>query len=170
MGESPSARTERELAEVRAAIDADLRMLEERLREDVDPRRLVRRNPLPVFGTVGSVLAIGAVTTVRSLAERSRRRNDKDIDALIARLGGRVDKLRGRARKKLRATLRDELEDLEKKPKARQVAYDAAASALTAALTLVARRFASRVVADEAPPREDRPTHEWKGPPPAAKR
>jgi len=149
VGESASARTERELGELRAAIDADLRMLEERVREDVDPRRLVRRNPLAVFGTLGSVAAIGTVTTMRSLAERRRRRSDTDIDALIARLGGRVDKLRGRARKRLRETLRSELEEVEKKPKPQQMVFEAVGGALTAALTLVARRFASRLVADD---------------------
>lgn len=168
MGESASARTERELAELRAAIDADLRMLEERVREDVDPRRLVKRNPIAVFGSLGSVLAVGTVATMRSLAERRRRRSDTDIDALIARLGGRVDKLRGRARKRLRATLRDELADIEKKPRPQQVVYDAAAGALTAALTLVARRFASRLVGDELP-REDESTRSWKGAPPPAR-
>jgi hypothetical protein len=142
-------------------------MLEERVREDVDPRRLVKRNPLAVFGTLGSVLAIGTVTTVRSLAERRRRRSDTDIDALIARLGGRVDKLRGRARKKLRETLRNELEEVEKKPRPQQVAYDAVAGALTSALTLVAQRFASRLVSDELP-HEDQSTRDWKGSPPPA--
>ena len=157
MGESASARTERELNELRAAIDADLRTLEDRIREDLDPRRLAKRNPLAVFGTLGSVLAIGSVTTVRSLAERSRRRSDKDIDALIARLGGRVDKLRGRARKRLRETLRNEIEEVEAKPKPQQIVYDAVGGALTAALTLVARRFASRLVADEELPSDTEP-------------
>ncbi|HEY6957327.1 MAG TPA: hypothetical protein VI814_00705 [Candidatus Limnocylindria bacterium] len=157
MGESASARTERELNELRAAIDADLRMLEERIREDIDPRRLAKRNPLAVFGALGSVLAIGSVTTVRSLAERSRRRSDTDIDALIARLGGRVDKLRGRARKRLRETLRNEIEEVETKPKPQQMIYDAVGGALTAALTLVARRFASRLVADEELPGDTEP-------------
>ena len=157
MGESASARTERELSELRASIDADLRLLEERIREDVDPRRLAKRNPLAVFGTLGSVLAIGSVTTVRALAERGRRRSDNDIDALIARLGGRVDKLRGRARKRLRATLRDEIEEVEAKPKPQQMIYDALGGALTAALTLVARRFASRLVADEELPSDTEP-------------
>lgn len=157
MGESASARTERELSELRAAIDADLRMLEERIREDIDPRRLAKRNPLAVFGTLGSVLAIGSVTTVRSLAERSRRRSDTDIDALIARLGGRVDKLRGRARKRLRETLRNEIDEVEAKPRPQQMVYDALGGALTAALTLVARRFASRLVADEELPGDTEP-------------
>jgi hypothetical protein len=149
MGESPSARTERELSALRSTIDSDLRMLEERVREDFDPRRLARRNPLAVFGALGSVLAIGAVTTVRSLAERSRVRNDTDIDALIARLGGRVNKLRGRARKRLRKQLREEIGEVEQGPKAQQMAWEAVTAAITSALTLVAQRFASRLVADE---------------------
>ncbi len=127
-------------------------MLEEHLREDLDVRRLARRNPVAVFGTLGSVLAVGTVGTLRTLAERGRRRSDKDVDALIARLGGRVDKLRGRARKRFRDQLRKEIGEVEEGPRTKQMAFDAAASALTAALTLVARRFASRLVADEELP------------------
>ena len=152
MGESSAARTERELTRLRATIDSDLRMLEERIREDIDPRRLARRNPIAVFGALGSVLAIGAVTTVRSLAERGRRRSDEDVDALIARLGGRVNKLRGRARKRFRSQLRDEIGQVERAPKAKQMAWQAVSGALTAALALVSRRFASRLVADEELP------------------
>ena len=154
MGESSSARTDRELAELRQAIDADLRALEERLRADIDPRRLAKRNPIAVFGALGSVLAIGTVTTVRSLAERSRLRSDKDVDALVARLGGRVNKLRGRARSRFRKQLRQEMGEVEQGPRVRQMAWKAAATAMTTALTLVARRFASRLVADEDLPAE----------------
>ncbi len=154
MGESPSARTDRELSALRSTIDSDLRMLEEHLKEDLDVRRLARRNPLAVFGTLGSVLAVGGVGTIRALAERSRRRSDKDVDALIARLGGRVDKLRGRARKRFRAQLRTEMGEIEEGPRAKRMAWDAAAGALTGALTLVAQRFASRLVADEDLPLE----------------
>jgi hypothetical protein len=149
VGESPSARTDRELGELRRTIDSDLRALEERVREDLDPRRLAKRNPLAVFGALASVLAIGGVTTVRSLATRSQVRNDKDIDALIARLGGRVNKLRGRARKRLRSQLREEISEIQQDPKAKVMIWEAAAAAITTALTLVARRFASRLVADE---------------------
>jgi hypothetical protein len=154
LGESPSARTDRELGELRRAIDADLRALEERLRQDADPRRLVKRNPLAVFGALGTVLAIGTVTTVRSLANRGRVRSDKDIDALIARLGGRVNKLRGSARKRLRTQLRKEIGEIDQGPKARQMVWESAAAAITAALTLVAQRFASRLVADDELPPE----------------
>jgi len=154
LGESPSARTDRELGELRKEIDSDLRALEERLREDADPRRLVRRNPLAVFGTLATVIAIGGVTTVRSLSTRNLVRSDKDIDALIARLGGRVNKLRGPARKRLRKQLREEIGELDKGPKAQQMIWESAAAAITAALTLVTRRFASRLVADDELPRE----------------
>ena len=149
MGESPSARTERELGQLRSTIDSDIRQLQERLREDVDPRRLAKRNPLAVFGGLGSVLAIGVVTTLRSLAERRRRRSDTDIDALIARLGGRVSKLRGRARKRLRSQLREEIGEVERAPKPKQMIWESMGGALTAALTLVAQRSASRLVADD---------------------
>ena len=154
MGESPSARTERELAQLRHTIDSDVQLLQERLREDVDPRRLAKRNPLAVFGGLASVLAIGVVTTVRSLAERRRRRSDTDIDALIARLGGRVDKLRGRARKRLRSQLRQEIANVEQAPKPQQMIWESLGGALTAAFTLVAQRFASRLVADDDLPTE----------------
>jgi len=149
VGESPSARTERELAQLRHTIDSDVRLLQERLREDVDPRRLAKRNPVAVFGGLASVLAVGVVTTMRSLAERRRRRSDTDIDALIARLGGRVDQLRGRARKRLRNQLRKEIKDVEKAPKPKQMIWESVSGAMTAALTLVAQRFASRLVADD---------------------
>jgi hypothetical protein len=152
LGESPSARTERELADLRASLDVDLQELRTRLRDDVDPRSLVRRRPLPVFGTLGSVLAIGAIGIARGVRERRLRRGDKELDAVIARLGGRVDKLKGRARRRLRETLRKEIGDVEQGPKAQRMLWESAAGALTAALTLVARRFASRMVGDEELP------------------
>ena len=45
MGESPSARTERELAELRGEIDADLDALLRRARSDIDPRTLLLITP-----------------------------------------------------------------------------------------------------------------------------
>ncbi len=154
MGESPSARTERELADLRASLDVDLSELRTRLREDVDPRNLVRRQPLAVFGTLGSIAALGAVTVARGMQDRKLRRADTDLDAIIARLGGRVDKLKGRARKRLRATLRKEIAEVEQPPKAEQMIWQSVSGALTAALTLVAQRFASRLVGDEELPKE----------------
>ncbi len=159
MGEGPAARTERELEALRSTIDSDLRLLEERVREDIDPRRLLRRNPVAVVGGLGSVLAIGAVSVVRSLQERGLVRRDEDIDALIARLGGRVSKLRGGARKRFRKELRREIGEVDHVPRIQQAALDSIAAAITAALTLVARRFASRLVADEELPAESRADH-----------
>ena len=152
MGESPSARTERELADLRASIDVDLSELQTRVREDLDPRRLARRQPVAVVGTLGSLAAVAAVSVMRGVRERRLRRSDTELDAVIARLGGRVDKLKGRARKRLRETLRNEIGEVEQGPKAQQAIFTAISTAVTAALTLVARRFAARLVGDEELP------------------
>lgn len=154
MGESPSARTERELADLRANIDLDVRELQSRVREDIDPRNLARRQPLAVFGTLGSVLAVGGVGIARAVRERRLRRSDADLDAIIARLGGRVDRLKGKARKRLRESLRKEIGEIESAPRAKEAVWSAATAALTAALTIIGRRFASRLVADEDLPEE----------------
>jgi hypothetical protein len=154
LGESASARTERELADLRASIDVDLSELRTRAREDLDPRRLVRRQPVAVIGTLGSLAAVAAVSVARGVRERRLRRSDTELDAVIARLGGRVDKLTGRARKRLRETLRKEVGEVEQGPRAQQAIFTAVTTAVTAALTLVARRFAARLVGDEDLPEE----------------
>jgi hypothetical protein len=154
LGESASARTERELADLRASLDVDLQELRTRVREDIDPRRLVRRQPVAVLGTLGSIVGLAALGAVRGVRERRLRRDDNDLDTVIARLGGRVDKLKGRARKRLRETLRKEIGEVEQGPKAQQMAWEAVSGAVTAALALVARRFASRLVGDEELPKE----------------
>jgi hypothetical protein len=152
LGESASARTERELADLRASIDVDLSELKTRVREDLDPRRLVRRQPVAVIGSLGSLAAVAAVSVARGVRHRRLRKSDTELDAVIARLGGRVDKLTGRARKRLRETLRQEIGEVEQGPKAQQAIFTAVTTAVTAALTLVARRFASRLVGDEELP------------------
>jgi hypothetical protein len=155
LGESPSARTERELADLRASLDVDLSELRTRVREDVDPRNLVRRQPIAVLGTLGSLAAVAAVGVLRGIRERRLRKTDNELDAVIARLGGRVDKLKGKARKRLRETLRKEIVSVEQGPRAQQAIWSSASTALTAALTLLARRFATRFVADEELPEGD---------------
>ena len=57
MGESPSARTERELADLRRKIDDDVDALVERAKSDVDPRNLLRRQPVATVGTLGAMAA-----------------------------------------------------------------------------------------------------------------
>jgi len=156
LGESASARTERELADLRASIDVDLKELRTRVTEDVDPRRLARRQPVAVVGALGSAIAIGAVSVLRAMRERRLRRGDADLDAVIARLGGRVEKLKGKARKRLREQLRKEIAEVETGPRAKEAAWTAITAAITAGLTLVARRFASRLVADDELPEERR--------------
>src|SRR5438128_2276893 len=81
-------------------------------------------------------------------------RSDADLDAVIARLGGRVEKLKGKARKRLREQLRKEIAEVETGPRAKEAAWSAIGAALTAGLTLIARRFASRLVADDELPDE----------------
>ena len=62
MGESPSARTERELADLRRKIDDDVDALIERAKSDVDPRNLLRRQPVATLGGLGSIAALAGVT------------------------------------------------------------------------------------------------------------
>ncbi len=65
-----------------------------------------------------------------------------------------MNKLRGRARKRLRSQLRQEIGDVQEAPKPQQMLVQSVTAALTAAFTLVARRFASRLVGDEELPTE----------------
>lgn len=152
MGEIASARTERELADLRAAIDRDVDALIGRARQDVDPRDLVRRQPLAVAGSLGSV----AVAAVVGLLRRGRERRTVDgrVDAVIEQLGGRISKLRGNDRKAFRKQLRTALAQVAGGgPKA------AAVSALTSALgglaMAMAQGFARRLLRDGPSPRDD---------------
>lgn len=152
MGESASARTERELEALRSKIDEDLRLIEERVREDVDPRNLMRRNPVAFFGASGSAAAVAVVGVLRALSGRGRRTKDAAVDVLVARMGGRVDRLGGKARKRFRGALRKEIAEVESRPSLKQRGIDIAGAVATAALTLVAQRLASRLLADEELP------------------
>ena len=152
MGETASARTERELAALRAELDTDLDYLLARVRDDVDPRNLVRRQPLAVFGTLGSLAAIVGIATASRVKSFRRSRTEKELDQIVGRLGGRLDRLKGRARKRFRETLKKEIEEVETGPRAKQMVWESATAALTAAATLFLRRFVSRLTGDEELP------------------
>lgn len=152
MGETASARTERELASLRGEIDTDLDYLLARVRDDADPRNLARRQPIAVFGTLGSLAAIVGIAFASRVKSFRKSRTEKELDQVIARLGGRVDQLKGRARKRLRETLRKEIAEVEEGPRAKQMVWESATAALTAAATLLARRFVSRLTGDDELP------------------
>ena len=152
MGESASARTERELAALRGEIDTDVDYLLARIRNDVDPRNLARRQPLAVFGTLGSLAAIVGIAFASRVKSFRRSRTEKELDQIVARLGGRLDRLKGRARKRFRETLKNEIAEVETGPRAKQMVWESAAAALTAAATLFARRFVSRLTGDDELP------------------
>lgn len=152
MGETASARTERELASLRREIDTDLDYLLARVREDADPRNLARRQPLAVFGTLGSLAAIVGIAFASRVKSFRRSRTEKELDQVVQRLGGRLDQLKGRARKRFRETLKKEIEEVETGPRAKQMIWESAAAALTAAATLMTRRFVSRLTGDDELP------------------
>ena len=156
MGESPSARTQRELADLRRQIDDDVDALIERAKSDVDPRNLLRRRPVAAFGTLGSVAALAGVTIAKKVRQARRRTPDTEIDRITERLGGRIDKLKGRARKRFRDQLRTEIADIQDgKRGAKEALWGAGMAAVTAAATTFARRFVGRLAGDNAT--EDRP-------------
>ena len=147
MGETASARTERELAALRGEIDTDVDYLLARIRNDVDPRNLARRQPLAVFGTLGSVAAIVGIAFASRVKSFRRSRTEKELDQIVARLGDRLDRLKGRARKRFRETLKNEISEVESGPRAKQMVWESAAAA-----TLFARRFVSRLTGDDELP------------------
>lgn len=150
MGESPSARTERELADLRRTIDDDVDVLLQRIKSDVDPRNLVRRQPVAAFGTLGSLVAIAGVAVTKKVRDARARRPDSEIERIVERLGGRVDRLKGRARKRFRDQLRNELTDVEDAQRGpKEALWGAGMAAVTAAATTFAQRFAGRLAADD---------------------
>ena len=152
MGESASARTERELVALRREIDIDLAYLRARLSEDVDPRRLARRQPVAVFGTLASVAAVVGVALASRVKSFRRSRSETEIDQIVQRLGGRLDQLKGRTRKRFREALRKEIGEVESGPRAKQMFWESATAGLTSAAALLAQRFASRLAADDELP------------------
>lgn len=150
MGESPSVRTERELRELRRSIDRDVDALLARVRGDLDPAALVRRQPVAVFGTLGSVVALAAASVASRVRASQQKRPDTEIERVIQQLGGNLERLRGRARKRLREQVRAELSEVEKpKRSAQEAAWGVGMAALTAAATSLARTLAARLGADD---------------------
>ena len=146
MGESPSARTQRELADLRSTIDRDVDAVIARVKRDIDPRYLIRRQPLAILGSTASVaVAAGlGIITKRRHAEAER----VTLDALAETVGGRLGKLKGDARKRFRKELQKELAEVEKTGP-REALWGAVAAALTALATDAAQRLGKRVLADE---------------------
>jgi hypothetical protein len=150
MGESPSARTERELADLRRTIDDDVDALIERAKSDLDPRNLVRRQPVAALGTIGSIAALAGVTVARKIRDARRKTPDTEIERIAERLGGRVDRLKGRARKRFRESLRNEMADVEQEARGpKDALWGAGMAALTAVATAFAHRFAGRLAGDD---------------------
>jgi hypothetical protein len=145
VGESPSARTQRELADLRATIDRDIDALLAHVRSDVDPRNLVRRAPLAVLGSLASV----ATAAVLGVTKRSRdsKKAEATLDALLERVGDRVDRLKGKARKQFRKQLQKEMAEVDNAgPK--DVAIEAVSGAITALAATMAQGFAKRLLGD----------------------
>lgn len=150
MGESPSARTDQELKELRGSIDRDIDALLLRARGDLQPAALIRRQPVAVFGTLGSAAALAAASIAKRVHDRRQKRPDTEIERIIQNLGGNVEKLKGRARKRLREQLRAEVSEVEKpKRSLQEAAWGVAMAAITAGATEVARRMAGQLGADD---------------------
>lgn len=157
MGESPSARTERELADLRRKIDDDVDALVERAKSDVDPRNLMRRQPVAALGTLGSIAALAGVTVARKVRDARRKTPESEIERITERLGGRVDRLKGRARKRFRESLRKEIEDVQDEKRGpKEALWGAGMAAITAAATTFAQRFAGRLTGDDTDERRSR--------------
>lgn len=150
MGESPSARTERELADLRRKIDEDVDALIDRAKSDLDPRNLVRRQPVAALGTLGSIAALAGVAIAQKVRGARRRTPDSEIERIAERLGGRVDRLKGRARKRFRESLRKEIADVQDERRGpKEALWGAGLAAITAAATTFAQRFAGRLAGDD---------------------
>ncbi len=150
MGESPSARTQRELADLRRQIDDDVDALVKRAKSDVDPRNLLRRQPVAAFGALGSVAALAGVTIANKVRQARRRTPDTELERITERLGGRIDRLKGRARKRFREQLRSEIADVQDEKRGpKEALWGAGMAAVTAAATALAQRFAGRLAGDD---------------------
>ena len=146
MGESASERTQRELVDLRAAIDRDVDALMARVRDDVDPRNLIRRQPVAVLGSLASLASAVGLGILRRTRESKHR--SQIVDVLLERFGGRIDKMKGQARKEFRRQLTKELADVERTGP-REAAYGAVSAAVAALLTTMAQGFGRKILDDE---------------------
>lgn len=152
MGKGDAARTERKLAELRARIERDVALLKERAREDLDVRRFVARRPVPVLGGAAAAATLLVAGIARRVAEARRRRPMREIDLLIERLGGRVDRLKKKQRERLREAIRKEVGEVEMGTRLERTLWAAVAAGLSALATALARRSASVFLRE--PPRD----------------
>ncbi len=157
MGESHSARTERELKALRGQIETDLALLRERVREDVDPRELMRRRPLPVIGGAAAAGALIIAALARRVSSARRRRPASEIDQLLHRLGGRVEKMKKKQRERLRESIRREIGEVETGAKLERSMWSAATAGLTALATALARLSARRFFSESPHEEEQHP-------------
>jgi len=96
-------------------------------------------------------LAAVAVKVARGV--RERRAMEAEVDVLVERFGGRIDKLKGKARQTFRKQLRTEMAEVGATgPKA--VAWGVIAATLTALATTTAQMLGRRVLGDEPADRE----------------
>ncbi len=153
MGQNDSARTERELRALRGQIETDLAQLRERVREDLDPREFVRRNPVPVIGGAAAAATLVAAAIARRVSSARRRRPMTEIDDLIHRLGGRAEKMKRKQRQRLRESIRKEIGAVEMGAKLERTAWAAATAGLTAIATALAQWSARRFFRE--PPRPE---------------
>jgi hypothetical protein len=163
VGESESARTERDLRTLRARIDTDLGLILERVIEDLDVREIARRRPVPVLGGAAAAGTLIVAAIARRVAEARRGRPASEIDELIERLGGRIDKLKGRKRQRLRESIRKEIGDVEMGRKIERSAWLAVTAGLTALATALAQNAARRFIR-EAPESTPARVEPWSSP------
>jgi hypothetical protein len=144
VGESDSARTERELRALRGQIDTDIALLKERVRDDLDVREFARRRPLPVIGGAAAAAAVAVGLVARRVSEARRRRPLSEIDEVIHRLGGRVDRLKKKQRERLRESIRKEIGEAEMGTRIERTVWEALTAALVALGTALAQSSVRR--------------------------
>ncbi|MBM4434376.1 MAG: hypothetical protein FJ028_04570 [Chloroflexi bacterium] len=116
------------------------------MKEDADPRNLIRRQPAAVAGSLASLAATAALGVLKR--SRDSKRKGQILDALLDRFSGRIDRMRGDARKEFREQLAKELAAVERTgPK--EAAYGAASAAIAALMTTLAQGFGRKLLGDD---------------------